>query len=47
MNEPAYAELVTEFGRARVVEAIRDQVDVERQTGGKTDAERVLLIAAG
>jgi L-seryl-tRNA(Ser) seleniumtransferase len=46
VNEPAYAELVTEFGRARVVEAIRDQVDAERQSGERADAERVLLIAA-
>ena len=30
VNEPAYAGLVTEFGRARVVEAIREQVDAER-----------------
>jgi L-seryl-tRNA(Ser) seleniumtransferase len=44
VNEPAYAELVIEFGRARVVEAIRDQVDAERQSGEIADAERVLVI---
>ena len=46
MNEPAYAELVTEFGRARVVEAIRDQVDAERLSGQTPDADRVLLVGA-
>jgi L-seryl-tRNA(Ser) seleniumtransferase len=46
VNEPAYAELVAEFGRARVVEAIRDQVDVERLGGETAGAERVLLVGA-
>jgi L-seryl-tRNA(Ser) seleniumtransferase len=46
VNEPAYAELVAEFGRVRVVEAIRDQVDAERQSGEMADAKRVLLIGA-
>jgi L-seryl-tRNA(Ser) seleniumtransferase len=31
VNEPAYAELVREFGRERVVEAIREQVEAERR----------------
>ena len=46
MNEPAYAELVAEFGRARVVQAIREQVDVERLSGETLDAERVVLVGA-
>src|SRR5579864_2736491 len=33
VNEPAYAALVEEFGRARVVEALRDQIAAERATG--------------
>ena len=46
MNEPAYAELVAEFGRERVVDAIRAQVDVERVSGETVDAERVVLVGA-
>ena len=46
MNEPAYAELVNEFGHARVVEALRDQIDGERLNGATGDAERVLLVGA-
>ncbi len=46
MNEPAYAELVSEFGHARVVEALRDQIDGERLNGATGDAERVLLVGA-
>src|SRR3989454_9325123 len=30
LNEPAYAELVAEYGRPRVVEALREQIDSER-----------------
>src|SRR2546425_11371845 len=30
LNEPAYAELVGEYGRARVVEALREQIASER-----------------
>jgi len=46
VNEPAYAELVGEFGHARVVEAIRAQVDAERQ-GEETSGEaRVMLVGA-
>ena len=33
VNEPAYAELVREFGRSRVVEAIREQIALERANG--------------
>ena len=44
MNEPAYAELVSEFGHARVVEALRDQIDGERLNGATGDAERVLKV---
>ena len=56
MNEPAYAELVKEFGHARVVEALRDQIGAERQgltgrarAGSSPDldgAERVLRVGA-
>jgi L-seryl-tRNA(Ser) seleniumtransferase len=46
VNEPAYAELVAEFGRARVVQAIREQVDVERLSGERVDVERVVLVGA-
>jgi L-seryl-tRNA(Ser) seleniumtransferase len=46
VNEPAYAELVSEFGHARVVEALRDQIDGERLNGATGDAERVLLVGA-
>ena len=46
MNEPAYAELVSEFGHARVVEALRDQIDGERLNGATGDAERALLVGA-
>src|SRR5256885_16756063 len=30
LNEPAYAELVAEYGRPRVVEALRGQIESER-----------------
>ena len=33
VNEPAYAGLVREFGRERVVEAIREQIEAERKGG--------------
>ena len=35
LNEPAYAQLVTAYGRERVVESIREQLAAER--GGKAD----------
>src|SRR5438876_7071775 len=38
LNEPAYAELVTEYGRSRVVEAIREQIASER--GGEADGSQ-------
>jgi L-seryl-tRNA(Ser) seleniumtransferase len=40
INEPAYAELVAEFGRARVVDAIREQVEAERGGEVLADDER-------
>lgn len=45
MNEPAYAELVREHGRERVVEAIRAQIAAERQNGA-TEATRHDAVAA-
>jgi L-seryl-tRNA(Ser) seleniumtransferase len=47
VNEPAYATLVKEFGRARVVDALREQVAIERKGGEVDAAERVLRVAAG
>jgi L-seryl-tRNA(Ser) seleniumtransferase len=47
VNEPAYAGLIEEHGRARVVEALREQVAAERAGGGVEEAERVLIVAAG
>ena len=38
VNEPAYAALVKEHGRARVVEAIRAQIAHERENGGDDSA---------
>jgi L-seryl-tRNA(Ser) seleniumtransferase len=46
VNEPAYAELVEEFGHARVVEALRDQVAAERGGVGLEGAERMLRVGA-
>jgi L-seryl-tRNA(Ser) seleniumtransferase len=46
VNQPAYAELVSEFGHARVVEAIREQVDAERQGEETSGPERVMLVGA-
>jgi L-seryl-tRNA(Ser) seleniumtransferase len=46
VNEPAYAELVNQFGHALVVEAIRRQVDVERKGDETTGEARVLLVGA-
>jgi L-seryl-tRNA(Ser) seleniumtransferase len=37
LNEPAYAELVVTYGRARVADAIREQIAAERQ--GKSGGE--------
>ncbi len=47
VNEPAYATLVKEFGRARVVDALREQVALERKGGEVDAAERVLRVTAG
>ncbi len=45
VNEPAYAELVKEFGRARVVEALRRQVAAERGAGGEVqDSDRLVRV---
>ena len=46
MNEPAYADLVRQFGHARVVEAIRLQVAAERHGEGASGEERAALIGA-
>jgi L-seryl-tRNA(Ser) seleniumtransferase len=46
VNEPAYAELVKEFGHARVVEALRVQVTAERQGKAVDAAERVERVSA-
>jgi L-seryl-tRNA(Ser) seleniumtransferase len=46
VNEPAYAELVRQYGRARVVGAIREQVAAERDADGGEPAGRVELVAA-
>lgn len=45
VNEPAYAELVQEFGRARVVEAIRDQVAAERDEERLEDTARFNMVS--
>ena len=46
MNEPAYTELVSQFGHARVVEAIRQQVDAERLGAEASGEERAALVGA-
>jgi L-seryl-tRNA(Ser) seleniumtransferase len=46
VNEPAYAELVTEFGHARVVDALREQVITERQGKDVDDLERAVRVGA-
>jgi L-seryl-tRNA(Ser) seleniumtransferase len=46
VNEPAYAELVKEFGHARVVDALREQVTAERQGEAADEAERVGRVGA-
>ncbi len=46
MNEPAYAELVRQFGHARVVAALREQVEAERQGDESHGLDRVTLVAA-
>src|SRR5262249_49618301 len=44
INEPPYAALVAEFGRERVVEAIREQVETERRTERAEDEERLMRV---
>src|SRR3981081_2069565 len=46
INEPAYAELAGKYGRARVVEALRDQIAAERAGQGVNDEDRRLLVEA-
>jgi L-seryl-tRNA(Ser) seleniumtransferase len=46
INEPAYSALVTEFGRRRVVDAIRRQVEEERRGEAAGSTERLVLIEA-
>ncbi len=46
INEPAYSALVNEFGRRRVVDAIREQVGVERDGRSAADTERLVLVEA-
>jgi hypothetical protein len=41
VNEPAYAALVVDFGRAQVVAAIREQLAAERKATVVSDAERL------
>jgi L-seryl-tRNA(Ser) seleniumtransferase len=45
VNEPAYAELVKQHGRARVVEAIRDQISAERD-GAVGGSDRLAAVEA-
>jgi L-seryl-tRNA(Ser) seleniumtransferase len=44
VNQPAYAALVVDFGRAQVVAAIREQVAAERKATVVSDAERLSLV---
>ena len=44
INEPAYAALIKEHGRKRVVDAIRQQIAYERN--GTTDRDREAAVAA-
>jgi L-seryl-tRNA(Ser) seleniumtransferase len=41
INQPGYAALVADFGRASVVAALRDQVATERSGTAATDVERL------
>jgi L-seryl-tRNA(Ser) seleniumtransferase len=45
LNEPAYAGLVRDFGRERVVEAIRQQITAERNSVAIDGAERSRRVA--
>ena len=44
INEPAYSALIGEFGRERVVEAIRRQVAAERDGDAADPTERLVLV---
>jgi L-seryl-tRNA(Ser) seleniumtransferase len=46
INQPAYVALVTDFGRERVVGALRDQVASERQDVVVSDPERLTQVEA-
>jgi L-seryl-tRNA(Ser) seleniumtransferase len=46
VNQPPYAALVDEFGRVRVVEAIREQIAAERDDEVLDDAERGRRVSA-
>ena len=46
INQPLYAELVEEFGRVQVVEAIREQVAAERKDEVLDDLERGRRVSA-
>jgi L-seryl-tRNA(Ser) seleniumtransferase len=46
VNEPAYAELLKEFGHLRVVEALRVQVAAERADSVIEDVERAQIVGA-
>ncbi len=46
INQPAYAALVVNFGRERVVEALRDQVAEERNADALSDPQRVNQVEA-
>ena len=46
INQPAYAALVGDFGRARVVGALREQVAAEKDTALVPDAERFSKVEA-
>ena len=46
MNEPAYAALVKEYGHARVVDALRDEVAAERAGGEVDDSGRLARVGA-
>ena len=46
INQPAYAGLVGDFGRARVVDALREQVASERDATALSDVERVSQVEA-
>lgn len=45
VNEPAYASLVSKYGRERVVEAIREQIAAERR-GDSAGSQRDAAVAA-